>query len=108
MSRYRFVVPIVAAALAGSMTAWAGASARTAPNTSALQPAPDIADVIEGGTVPEVVVRGLRSADDPLWLPEIGLVFSESQANRVVRLGPADRTLLRVAMLARGFGGRVK
>src|SRR5687767_2449689 len=41
--------------------------------------------------MPQVVVRDLRSADDPLWLPDIGLVFSESAANRVVRLGPGDQ-----------------
>src|SRR5258705_8608562 len=62
-------------------------SAQTAPGTVALDPAPEIAGVIRAGTRPEVVVRGLRSADDPIWLPNIGLVFTESQANRVVRLG---------------------
>jgi len=67
------------------------ALAQPAPNTVLLQPAPHIAGVIEGGTIPEIVVRGLRSADDPLWLPEIGLIFSESQANRIVRLGTDDQ-----------------
>ena len=62
-------------------------SAQTAPGTVVLDPAPDIAGVIKGGTRPEVVVRGLRSADDPLWLPGIGLVFTESANNRIVRLG---------------------
>ena len=51
-------------------------SAQTPPNTVELQPAPDIAGVIKGGTRPEVVVKGLRAADDPIWLPDIGLVFS--------------------------------
>ncbi len=60
---------------------------QTAPGTLVLDPAPDIAGVIKGGTRPEVVVRGLRSADDPLWLPGIGLVFTESANNRIVRLG---------------------
>ena len=27
--------------------------------------------------MPEVVVKGLKSSDDPLWLPGIGLIFSE-------------------------------
>jgi gluconolactonase len=62
-------------------------SAQTAPGTVVLDPAPEIAGVIKGGTRPEVVVRGLRSADDPLWLPGIGLVFTESANNRIVRLG---------------------
>jgi gluconolactonase len=43
--------------------------------------------VIRGGTLPDIVVRGLRAADDPIWLPGVGLVFTESQNNRVVRLG---------------------
>jgi sugar lactone lactonase YvrE len=43
--------------------------------------------VIEAGTLPEIVVRGLRAADDPLWLPNVGLIFTESPNNRVVKLG---------------------
>ena len=72
------------------LVTWLGASptsAQTAPGTVVRDPAPDIAGVIKGGTRPEVVVRGLRSADDPLWLPGIGLVFTESANNRIVRLG---------------------
>lgn len=87
MSRYELATVIVIAALACGISGSPIASAQTASNTVVLQPAPDIAGVIKGGTVPEVVVRGLRSADDPLWLPDVGLVFSESQAHRVVRLG---------------------
>jgi sugar lactone lactonase YvrE len=66
-------------------------SAQAGSNTVAQQPAPGIAGVIAAGTRPEVVVRGLKSSDDPLWLPNIGLVFSESQANRVVRLDEHDQ-----------------
>jgi gluconolactonase len=79
-------VAIIASVLTGGMAA-ASASAQTPANTVVLQPAPDVTGVIKGGTLPEVVVRGLRSADDPLWIPGVGLVFTESQANRVVRLG---------------------
>ncbi len=82
----RFVLAVLAGGLAVS-----SASAQNVPNTVVLQPAPDIAGVIKGGTVPEIVVRGLRSADDPLWLPNIGLVFTESQNNRVVLLGEHDQ-----------------
>ena len=67
------------------------ARAQTPPNTVQLQPAPDIVGVIVGGTMPEVVVKGLTSADDPIWLPNIGLVFSESQAHRIVRLDEHDQ-----------------
>jgi gluconolactonase len=66
-------------------------SAQNAPNTVVLQPAPDIPGVIAGGTLPEVVVRGLRAADDPLWLPGVGLVFTESPNNRIVRLDEHDQ-----------------
>ena len=80
------------------------ASAQTAPNTVVLQPAPDIVGVIKGGTRPEIVVRGLKGADDPIWLPNIGLVFTESQGNRVVRLGEDDRLTTFVGDLHRPLG----
>ena len=32
---------------------------QTPPNTTQLQPAPDIPGVIKGGTMPEVVIQGL-------------------------------------------------
>jgi gluconolactonase len=62
-------------------------SAQIAPGTVVLNPAPDIPGVIKAGTRPEVVVRGLRSSDDPIWLPGVGLIFTESANNRIVRLG---------------------
>ena len=65
--------------------------AQTPPNTVALQPAPDIPGVVKGGTMPEVVIKGLTSSDDPFWVPNVGLVFSESQANRIVRLDEHDQ-----------------
>jgi gluconolactonase len=53
--------------------------------------APDIAGVITAGTRPEAVVKGLRSADDPIWVPGVGLLFTESANNRVVRLTADDK-----------------
>ncbi len=67
------------------------AFAQTPPNTVALQPSPAIPGVIAGGTMPEVVIKGLTSSDDPLWVPGVGLLFSESQANRIVRLDEHDQ-----------------
>jgi len=78
--------------------------AQTPPNTVQLQPSPDIAGVIAGGTMPEVVVKGLTSSDDPLWLPNIGLVFSESQANRIVRLDERDQPVTFVGDLLNPLG----
>lgn len=83
------------------------ASAQPAPNAVSLQPAPDIPGVIRGGTTPEVVVRGLRSADDPLWIPNVGLVFTESQAHRIVRLGADDQVSTFVADLHGPLGQTV-
>ncbi len=63
-----------------ALAAGLGASstvAQSPPNTVALQPSPDIPGVIAGGTMPEVVIKGLTSSDDPLWLPDVGLIFSE-------------------------------
>jgi gluconolactonase len=52
---------------------------------------PDIPGVIKAGSGAQVVVRGLRSADDPIWVPGVGLLFTESQANRIVHLTADDR-----------------
>jgi sugar lactone lactonase YvrE len=79
----RFIVLAAVAAYAYG----AYASTQSASDPIVFQPSPGIDGVINKGTHPEVVVRGLKSADDPIWLPDIGLVFSDSQANRVVRLG---------------------
>ena len=80
------------------------AVAQTPPNTVQLQPAPDIPGVIAGGTMPEVVIKGLTSSDDPLWLPNIGLVFSESQAKRIVRLDEHDQPVTFVGDLHNPLG----
>ena len=101
MNRHNLV--IVLAVLAGCMGV-SSASAQPAPNTVVLTPAPDIAGVIKGGTRPEVVARGLKSADDPIWLPNIGLVFTESQGNRVVRLGEDDQLSTFVGRFHRPLG----
>jgi gluconolactonase len=85
-----WVVCKMAAFILATVLSVSLAAAQTPPNTVVLRPAPNIPGVIKGGTLPEIVVRGLRAADDPLWLPNIGLVFSESAANRVVRLGADD------------------
>jgi len=78
--------------------------AQTPPNTIQLQPAPDIPGVIKGGTMPEVVIKGLTSSDDPFWLPNVGLIFSESQANRIVRLDEHDQPVTFVGGLLNPLG----
>jgi gluconolactonase len=80
------------------------AAAQTPPNTVALQPSPDIPGVIAGGTMPEVVIKGLTSSDDPLWVPNVGLLFSESQANRIVRLDEHDKPVTFIGDLLNPLG----
>jgi len=86
----RKVAAFILATVLGASLAAAQAPANAA-NTVVLTPAPAIAGVIARGTIPEIVVRGLRSADDPLWLPGVGLIFTESANNRIVRLGADDQ-----------------
>jgi len=82
----------------------ASSIAQTPPNTVALQPSPDIPGVIAGGTMPEVVIKGLTSSDDPFWLPGVGLIFSESQANRIVKLDEHDQPVTFVDNLLNPLG----
>jgi gluconolactonase len=72
---------------------------QTPPNTTQLQSAPDIPGVIKGGTMPEVVIKGLTSADDAFLLPGVGVVFSEPRANRIVRLDEHDQPVTLVGNL---------
>jgi len=65
-------------------------AAQSAAGTIPLRPAPDIAGVIKGGTAPQLIAAGLNGADDPVWIPTIGLVFSEPNANRIVRLSDVN------------------
>ena len=74
------------------------AFSQTPPNTNQLQPAPDIPGVIKGGTMPEVVIKGLTSSDDAFWLPNVGVIFSEPRANRIVRLDEHDQPSLSSAI----------
>jgi gluconolactonase len=59
--------------------------------SEAVAQTPDIPGVIKAGTQPEVVVKGLRASDDPIWVPGVGLLFTESANNRVVRLTADDK-----------------
>ena len=80
------------------------AAAQTPPNTVALQPSPGVPGVIAGGTMPEVVLKGLTSSDDSFWLPNVGLIFSESQANRIVRLDEHDQPVTFIGDLLNPLG----
>jgi gluconolactonase len=79
-------------------------SAQTAAGTIPLEPAPEIPRVIASGTRPQVIATGLNGADDPIWIPDIGLVFSEPNADRIMRLSDAGTLLPFVAGLHRPLG----
>jgi gluconolactonase len=100
---FRRTLVTLTLALAAGLSASA-AVAQSWPNSVELQLAPDIPGVIAGGTMPEVVVKGLTSADDPLWIPNVGLIFSESQANRIVRLDENDKPVTFVGDLLNPLG----
>jgi len=38
-----------------------------------------------------MVIKGLTSSDDAFWLPNVGVIFSEPRANRIVRLDEHDQ-----------------
>ena len=101
MTRRALVTLTLALAVGLSTSA---AVAQSWPNTKELQLAPDIPGVIAGGTMPEVVVKDLTSADDPLWIPNVGLIFSESQANRIVRLDEGDKPVTFIGDLLNPLG----
>lgn len=77
-------IVVSAVARAGSVAAQSG------PGAIPLQAAPGIEGVIAAGTRPEVIATGLKGADDPIWVANLGLVFSEPNANRIVRLTEAN------------------
>ena len=79
-------------------------SAQTTAGTIPLQPAQEIAGVIAGGTRPQVIATGLSGADDPIWIPDIGLLFSEPNADRIVRLSDAGTVLPFITGLHRPLG----
>jgi gluconolactonase len=78
--------------------------AQSASASIRVQASPEITGVIKGGTQAQVIAMGLDGADDPIWLPEIGLVFTEPNANRIVRLSGADTLMTFVGDLHRPLG----
>lgn len=88
--------------VAGSGTAQTPAPATT--GSIRVQPSPDIAGVIKGGTQPQVIAAGLNGADDPIWLPTVGLVFAEPNANRIVQLSDNDTLMTFVGDLRAPLG----
>jgi gluconolactonase len=83
---------MVAAAALSALFAWHEGSrllaqaSGPAPAAIPLNPAAEIPGVIAAATRPQVIATGLKGADDPVWVPNVGLLFSEPNANRIVRL----------------------
>ena len=51
-----------------------------------------------------MIATGLNGADDPIWIPDIGLLFSEPNADRIVRLSDAGTVLPFLTGLHRPLG----
>jgi gluconolactonase len=97
--------PAACLATFGALAACASLiSAQQAGGTIPLQPAPEIAGVITGGTRPQVIATGLNGADDPIWIPDLGLLFSEPNADRIVRLSDGGTVLPFLTRLHRPLG----
>ena len=88
LSNVTLVGGVMLALAAGAGTAQA--PAQSAPGSIPVRPSPQIAGVVAGGTQPQVIATGLKGADDPVWLPGVGLVFAEPNGNRIVRLSDGD------------------
>jgi len=93
---------VMLAVAAGSDTSQV--AAQSAAGSIRVQASPEITGVIKGGTQAQVIATGLDGADDPIWLPEIGLVFTEPNANRIVRLSGNDTLTTFVGDLHRPLG----
>lgn len=77
---------LVAAVTGGGHSRLSAQASGPAPAPIPRQPAPAIEGVIEAGTRPQIIATGLNGADDPVWVPNVGLLFSEVNADRIVRL----------------------
>ena len=102
LSRLTLACGVTLAVAAGFGTAQT--PAQPATGSIRLQPSPEIAGVIKGGTQPQVIATGLNGADDPIWLPTVGLVFAEPNANRIVQLGNNDSLTTLVGNLRAPLG----
>ncbi len=89
---------------------WFGASRLLAqasgPSPAAIprQPVAGIDGVIAAGTRPQIIATGLKGTDDPIWVPGIGLLFSEPNADRIVRLWIDDEFTTLVGGLHKPLG----
>jgi gluconolactonase len=73
---------------------WLQAAAAEAPGaaTAATPPTPSIAGVVTGGTPVELVKDGFEAVEGPLRDTDGGLLFTNNQAGRILRIAP-DGTL---------------
>lgn len=51
---------------------------------------PEIPGVVAAGTPVEVIAEGFEGTEGPLPLPDLSLIFTETNANRVTRIAPDD------------------
>ena len=77
------------AAAVMSMLNSGAAHAQPAPSG---QVTPAISGVVAAGTVIELIKEGFEGTEGPVTLPDGSLIFTETNANRVTRIGPDGST----------------
>ena len=80
---------MLAAGIAGAFSSGA-VLAQDKPVVAAVTPA--IPGVVQAGTKIELIKDGFTGTEGPVTLPDGSLIFTETQANRVTRIGPDGAT----------------
>lgn len=75
-------------ALAPAPGAAAPAAAEQPPAVDTI--APEIPGVVAAGTPVEVIGEGFEGTEGPLGLPDLSLIFTETNANRITRIAADD------------------
>ena len=84
-------LPVLAAALIALSTYMAAQSRGGAPPAPAVDTvAPDIPGVVKGGTAVRVLKQDLEGTEGPIALPDGSVIFSEINANRLIKIDKAD------------------
>ena len=84
----RITAPTLAAAMCAISVALAAQGRGAAPPPPATDTvAPDIPGVVKGGTTVQLLKDGLDGTEGPIAMPDGSVIFSEINANRVIRIG---------------------
>jgi gluconolactonase len=72
--------------LASSLAAFAQGGGQAPPPQPTETVAPNIPGVVAGGTKIQVIKNGFQGTEGPLALPDGGLIFTETQANKITKI----------------------